>query len=525
MQFRFTKFASVLIASGIISLPVTASANDSTELEELRGLVQELSQQVKVLQRKGELNEEETAAAKKEAPVVSAGERGFSIKSADGNNELRFRGQIQTDARFYPGHDGYSSGNGSTASPAVSAPDTTLLKQFRPILQGTVAGKYDFLLTPDFGGGKVVVQDAYVDARFTPWGQLKIGKQKTPFGLERLQGDADGKFIERGLPNNLVPNRDIGVQLHGLVADGKVDYAVGVFNGVVDGNSSDSFTSGDTDNNIDKELVARVFATPFKDEPGLLQNLGFGLAATYSDFRGSGTGVNTTTAQSVSESNLPSFRTNLGQLTFFKYRTARAITPVAGGATTAATTDGTYADGERLRWSPQFYYYTGPFGLFGEYVQVDQEVSRTPTGGAKRSDRLSNNAWQIVGSWVITGEDAGYTNPIPKKPFNLSNGTGIGAWELVARYSELNIDNKAFSPFGTGTAAAQQGRSYADPRASVKQASAWAAGINWYLTRNLKLALDYEETHFDGGWTNAAGTSFEDRPTEKVVSSRLQIAF
>ena len=512
MQFRFSKFATVLIASGIISLPVTASANDSSELEELRGLVQELSQQVKVLQRKGELKEEEVATAKKDAPVVSASERGFSIKSADGNTELRLRGQIQTDARFYPGHDGFSSGNSDITG--VSAPDTALLKQFRPILQGTVAGKYDFLLTPDFGGGKTIVQDAYVDARFTPWAQVKVGKQKTPFGLERLQGDADGKFIERGLPNNLVPNRDIGVQLHGLLADNTVDYALGVFNGVIDGNSSDSFTNSDTDNNIDKELVARVFATPFKDSPGLLQGLGFGLAATYSDFRGSGLGVNATTAQSATESNLPSFRSNLGQLPFFKYRTATA------GAT---TTTGAFADGQRVRWSPQFYYYTGPFGLFGEYVAVDQDISKL-NAGTKRSDKLNNNAWQIVGSWVLTGEDAGYSNPIPKKPFNLTNGTGLGAWEVVARYSELNIDDKAFSPFGTGLAAAQQARSYADPGASAKQASAWAAGINWYLNRNLKIALDYEETHFDGGWTGATGL-IEDRPTEKVVSSRLQIAF
>lgn len=505
MQFRFSKFATVLIASGIISLPLTASANDSSELEELRGLVQELSQQVKVLQRKGELNEEEVAAAKKDTPVVSATERGFGIKSADGNYEIRLRGQIQTDARFYQGHDGFSSGNSDVTG--VSAPDTALLKQFRPILQGTVAGKYDFLLTPDFGGGKTVVQDAYVDARFTPWAQVKVGKQKTPFGLERLQGDADGKFIERGLPNNLVPNRDIGVQLHGLLADNTVDYALGVFNGVIDGNSSDSFTSSDTDNNIDKELVARVFATPFKNDTGLLQNLGVGLAATYSDFRGSGLGVNATTAQSATESNLPSFRTNLGQLSFFKYRTA------AAGANT-----GTYADGERIRWSPQFYYYTGPFGLFGEYVQVDQDVSKL-NGAVKSSDKLKNNAWQIVGSWVLTGEDAGYTNPIPKRPFNLTNGTGIGAWELVARYSELNIDDKAFRPIG-----GLQNRSYADPNSSAKQASAWAAGINWYLNRNLKIALDYEETHFDGGWTGSTG-AIEDRPTEKVVSSRLQIAF
>ena len=49
MQFKYTKFASALIASGIISLPITAHANDSSELEELRSLVQDLSQKVKVL--------------------------------------------------------------------------------------------------------------------------------------------------------------------------------------------------------------------------------------------------------------------------------------------------------------------------------------------------------------------------------------------------------------------------------------------------------------------------------------------
>jgi phosphate-selective porin OprO/OprP len=62
MQFNYSKFATALIASGIISLPITANANDSTELEELRGLVQALNQQVKVLARKGEITEEEVAA-------------------------------------------------------------------------------------------------------------------------------------------------------------------------------------------------------------------------------------------------------------------------------------------------------------------------------------------------------------------------------------------------------------------------------------------------------------------------------
>jgi len=478
MQFKFTKFASVLIASGIISLPVTAHANDSSELEELRSLVQDLSQKVKVLERKGEISGEEATAAKATAPIVSAGPGGFSLKSADGSSELRLRGQIQVDGRYFVNGDGISSGN--TNATAAQAADTVLLKQFRPIFQGKLWDKYEFLLTPDFGGGKTIVQDAYIDAKFNPWLQVKVGKQKTPFGLERLQGDADGKFIERALPNNLVPNRDIGIQLHGAFAENTVEYALGYFNGVVDGNSSDNNTTADTDNNRDKDYVARIFATPFKNEAGLLQGLGFGLAATYSNLKGT-----------TSDTNLPSFKSDLGQLKNFGY------------------SSNAFADGQRLRWSPQAYYYTGPFGLFAEYVQVEQDVSR-----ATRHDKLKNDAWQIAANWVITGEDAGYGSPTVLHPFNPDTGD-LGAWELVARYSELNVDDKAF----VGAAAT----SYADPKSSISKASAWATGVNWYLNRNLKLALDYEQTSFNDGWTTGAVKS--DRPTERVLSTRLQLGF
>lgn len=503
MSYKKTLLTSLLISGGIVSQPTLALANDSSELEQLRALVQELDQKVRVLDRKSEIAAEEAEAKRKETPVVSASEKGFGLKSADGNFELKLRGQIQADGRYFPDREGYSAGNGSTSNPAVHATDTYLLKQFRPILQGTLWGKYDFLLTPDFGGGKTVVQDAYVDAKFTPWLQLKVGKQKTPFGIERLQGDADGKFLERGLPNNLVPNRDIGAQVHGLVANGTVDYALGYFDGVVDGSSTDNYTTGDTDNNRDKDIVARLFATPFKNDDSFLQGLGFGFAVTYGDSTGLPTG-NPSGTQTINESNLGSYKSALGQNTFFKYRA------------------GAYADGERLRWSPQFYYYNGPFGLLGEYVRVSQEVSNTAAG---HHDRLDNDAWQIVASWILTGENAGYANPVPKSPFDPEKGTGLGAWELVARYSELEIDDDAFAPFGTGSTSTQLGRSYADPRASARKASAWAGGINWYLNKNLKFALDYERTSFDGGWTNAGGTAFLDRPTEKVLSGRIQIVF
>ena len=234
---------------------------------------------------------------------------------------------------------------------------------------------------------------------------------------------------------------------------------------------------------------------------------------------GSGKGANATTAQTITESNLPSFRSALGQLSNFKYRSNKALAPLTGTTNQTETTDGTYADGQRLRWSPQFYYYNGPFGLFGEYVQVEQDVSRTPTSSTKRHDKLKNDAWQIAASWIITGEDASYGSPTVLHPFNLDTGD-IGAWELVARYSELNIDDKAFAPSG-----GQQSRSYADPTNSISKASAWATGVNWYLNRNLKLALDYEQTSFNGGWTSGSTGIVLDRPTERVLSTRLQIGF
>ncbi len=508
-----TLISPLLIGSSALIFSGVTYANDSTELEELRALVQELDQKVKVLDRKTEIASEDAAISKKEAPTVSASEKGFGIKSADGAFQLNFHGQIQTDGRDYINNSGSSSGNSNATN--IKTTDTFLLKQFRPIIQGVIYDKYDFLFVPDFGNGKIIVLDAFVNAKFAPSFQVEIGKQKTPFGLERLQADVDSKFITPGLTNNLVPNRDIGLQLHGLVANNTTDYALGVFDGVIDGNGTDYYTNSDTDNNSAKEFVARVFTKPFKNTPGLLQGLGFGLATTYTNFTGSGLGVNAATAQSPSQSNLPSFRSSLGQLTFFNYRTAAAGSNATGG---------TFADGKQLRISPQLYYYAGPFGLFGEYVQENQSVSKI-NAGTKRSSTLSNNAWQIVASWMLTGEDASFNNPTPKQSFDLTNGTGLGAWELVARFAELNVDNQAFSPFGTGTAVVQQANSYADPRASVRQASAWAAGINWYLNKNLKVALDYEQTSFDGGWTNTAGTDFENRPTEKVLSTRLQLAF
>jgi phosphate-selective porin OprO/OprP len=235
MQFKFTKFATVLLASGIISLPLAAHANDSSELEELRALVQKLDQQVRVLARQGEISNEEAVAAKKTTPVVKASENGFGFESADGKNSIKLKGLLQIDNRNFSDVNGLGSDGKN-----ISGFD---FRRIRPTIEGTVFGKYDFRFTPEFGEAKTTsttstsgIVDAYIDARFQPSFKVRAGKFKPFVGLERLQSGSDIKFIERSyVSNNILPNRDLGAAIHGDVLDGKLNYSVGIYNGVVDG--------------------------------------------------------------------------------------------------------------------------------------------------------------------------------------------------------------------------------------------------------------------------------------------------
>ena len=60
---------------------------------------------------------------------------------------------------------------------------------------------------------------------------------------------------------------------------------------------------------------------------------------------------------------------------------------------------------------------------------------------------------------------------------------------------------------------------FANPATAARSAKAWAAGVNWYLNRAVKIQADYEQTHFDGGAT--AG----DRKTANEILTRFQVGF
>lgn len=435
-------------------------------IESIQEQIEALQQQLLILQRKAKIAAEaEAKKAKTGAAVTASAKDGFSLKSNDGNFTLKLRGYVQLDGRWY------------ADDPTNRSVDTFVLRRVRPIFEGTLYKRFGFRVMPDFGSGATLLQDAYVEWTFTPAAVLRAGKFKAPFGLERLQSATDLSFVERALPTGLAPNRDAGVQLAGQLAGGRLEYAAGVFDGVPDGGS------GDSDTNDDKDVVARLVAAPWKTTPSQLSGLSFGVAASRGNQQGT-----------VAAPGLASYR-SAGQQSpasgsFFSYRS---------DGTAAGTV---IADGERFRVSPQATFFVGPFGLLGEYVRSRQDVRR----GAVTTD-LTHSAWQLAGTWVLTGEDASYRWYAPEQGFDPTHDDaekrGWGGVALVARYNAFHADDASFPDYAASSA--------------IQEAKGWALGLDWTLQRQVRLLLDYEVTSFDGRG--------QPRPDEKVLFSRFQVAW
>jgi phosphate-selective porin OprO/OprP len=447
---------SVARAPQLLAQQESSSAPEGPTAVEER--VEQLDQELRILKRLGELAADSAATAARDRQAATANAKdGFSLKSADGKYTLRIRGYGQADGRFIAGDN------------AGGFTNSFLLRRARPILEATVGRYFEFRIMPDFGQGATALFDAYWEGRFDPAFTVRAGKFKPPIGLERLQSATDIAFAERGLPTNLVPSRDVGLQLAGDVSEGRFAYQLGVFNGVPD------LASGDNDLTDAKDLAARVFVQPFRR--GALRGFGLGVAGSIGNEHGTG-----------AASGLAGYRSP-SQQTFFRYRF---------DATTPANS--VVAAGRRARLAPQAYLGLGSLGVLAEYVLSRQEVQQ---GGNLAA--LDHQAWQASASYFLTGEPAGFRSPAPRKPFDLQEGTW-GALELVARYGELHIDDDAFPVF-------------ANPANAASQATAVGVGVNWHLSRQIKVVVNYEHATFDGG----AATG--DRPSEHFVVTRFQHSF
>jgi phosphate-selective porin OprO/OprP len=428
--------------------------------------IEALDQKVKVLERQRELDQDKAADTAKSLPTVSLGLNGLVVRSADSNFLMNVHGYVQLDYRSYLNDNN-------------PANNTFLLRRVRPIIEGTVFDRFDYRFMPDFGtgngsgstaGNNASLDDAYLNARFWPQIQLQAGKFKSPVGLERLQSTAELLFIETGFATQLTPNYDLGVEVHNNLFNSPISYAVGVFNGAIDGASDDADT-----NDEGKDIAGRLFFQPFlRSDKEALNKLGFGVGGSVGHHDGP----------------LPSYKTP-GQQTFFSY---------------ASTVS---AAGQQYRIDPQFFYYWGPFGLLGEYILSSQEVR---AGASPQTQRFNNTAWQLEASYFLTGDDNSFRSSSrnafrPSHPFNFG-GDGWGALELVARVGQLSLDRDAFPTYVTSS--------------SAREATSWGIGLNWYLNSNVRFYLDFDSTSFNGGSKKPVAVTAQD---EYALFGRVQFSF
>lgn len=390
-------------------------------------------------------------AAASAGNAISFGHNGLWFTDEERSTRLQVHGFVQADGRFF------------TSDLKDQRPDKLFFRRIRPILEGTLFNTLDFRFMPDFGQDNPQIQDAYVELKFFSLAKPRIGKFKTPIGLEDLRSDSESSFSERSLASDVVPLREVGAQVGGAVLHQLLSYAAGYFNGTTDG------SNGNFQWRTSNEGVARVFLQPFlRSRAKPLRGLGVGAAGSTADESG----------------KLPSFKT-VGQNTFFKY-SAKAV-----------------ADGQHNRVSPQAWYYWGPVGMIGEYTISSQQVRN---GSFAR--RLSNQAWQTTASFMVTGEKNSYAGVRPRRAFEPQKGLrNLGGWEVAARYSQLRVDRNAFPLF-------------ASSQTSAVGAAEWGIALNWYLNRYARLMNAYEHTSFQMTLPQLAPLH-----SENVVMSRLQLAF
>jgi phosphate-selective porin OprO/OprP len=438
-----SKFLPLAALVAFASVAPAAELTVQEQIDILKARIAELDSKVRPLQR----------------AETTAGDKGFILASPDAATSLRIRSLIQVDSRWF--------GDGN-----VNNNDALLLRRGRIGLEGKLNKTTEYQITGEYAGSSASILDANVTLTYSPEFQVKLGRFKTPVGLEQLQSDAAALFIERSLVSQIAPNRDIGVQFGGELRKGEISYAIGLFNGIQDGGNN----ADQKDANDGKDLAARVAFQPWINEEGsALAGLSLGLGASY--------GLQDTNAAIGT-----SYKSD-GQQTFFAYRN------------TALST------GRVTRLSPQVSYYNGGLSVLGEYISSSSEVGLA--AGSKT--KLKNSAWQLAAGYVLTGEKASYKGVTPANDFDRAAGSW-GAFEVVARVAVLDVDDAAFNTF-------------ADPATSATKATSFAVGANWYLSKVSRVSVDFAHTKFDLAPGGVPSATSPIKDSENAILARYQLNF
>ena len=346
---------------------------------------------------------------------------GLRAETQDGRFKLRVGGRVNTDFALVSTDSGLEDAIGKSQ-------DGAEIRRARLFASGSI-GRMEYKAQFDFSEAEIeaagALKDAYVGFNQLPVvGSLKVGHFKEPFGLEELTSTNHITFMERSSTSPFAPSRNVGVGFQNAVGDSRMTYAAGIFR---DSNDVARSFGGDGWN-----YTGRLTGLPvYGDDGRRLLHLGAALSRQ-------GIPLGTTIFLAKPESNLAQDFLNTG---FF----AASSVDLLG-----------------LEAASVF----GPFSLQSEYVRASTE--------AEEVGDPSFNAFYVTGSFFATGEHRVYNRPLGEfgrviPMLSVVDG-GIGAWELAARYSQMDLND-----------ASLQG-------GAMKN---FTLGLNWYLNAHTRVMWNY----------------------------------
>jgi len=378
---------------------------------------------------------------------------GLRFETADKRYKFRIGGRFQYDTTFF---DPDADTRAAVESGSTRIEDGSEFRRARIEFSGEVGDRTEWYTAYDFGGGKPNFRGVYVGLKDLPFGNIRAGQMKEPFSLEQLTSSKNIPFIERSVKAAQDPAYNAGFLLFDQVLDERLTWAAGVFRA---GTDDGEISKGDGEWNV----TARVTGLPYYDEEGD-DYVHLGLAGSQ--------------------------RNPTDELASFSSKPESNLAPAYISLSNLPADDVSLL-GTEVAWV------RGPLTVAGEYVMASVDA---PSGVAAEPDF---DGYYVMASWFLTGEHRPYNKASGIfdgiKPAENAFGRehGYGAWEVLARYSSLDLR---------------------DDGVDEGELTDLTLGLNWYLNPNTRVLLNYILADLDPTEPAADGTT-------SILGFRVQFAF
>lgn len=465
-------FAGVALTA--LGGPALADPATDSRIEALEAQVQALQDQIADLKTSTAASEQ-AIRDEQHATTVSIDKGKPTIASGDGQFSATFHGVLQLDTAQY--FQDKSLPASVTAGRDLNS--GTNFRRGRFGVDGKLFGDWDYGVLLDFGGSgtdsATTLHELWIQySGFKPF-KFRVGAFAPNLGLEDAASTNGSLFPERPSSAEVArslagADKRIGAQ---VLANG--DHWLAAF-AVTGAKAADPQT-------LDEQLgyTFRVAGTPLYGYDWRI-HLGANASVVATPAQ------TTAGAYPITLSDRPELRVDGTQL---------------------VSTGAIEADGAR-HWGLEAAAQKKNLLIQGEYF--DYVIKRRDPPAGVTDPHF--NGWYVEGGWVITGEarkyntgTAAFDAPAIDHPFNL-DARGWGAWELVARYSVLDLNDNVFS-------------SVSGDRVRGGEQTIWSGGVNWFPNSAVKFSLHYLDVSVDrlNGAGQQAGQDY------RAVNLRSQFAF